>query len=108
MEPGRKLDALVAEKVMGWKDCEGGRGSAPEGGRFLVPHYSDGMGPAWEVVEKLRSDSNNHMIEIFWDCDTWFCVIQSHNKELVKEWCETAPHAICLAALKAVGVEVKD
>lgn len=68
MKPGRKLDALVAEKVFGWgntKRCTGGgwSGNPPEymnGCRFgdyrdrkEVPNYSTAIAAAWEVLMKF-------------------------------------------------------
>jgi hypothetical protein len=62
MEPGRELDALVAEKVMGWKD------ERPQYDQCMVVNENVGgmLGPirvfapstdisaAWEVVEKMH------------------------------------------------------
>jgi hypothetical protein len=68
---GRELDALVAEKVMGWRDVEpecytpSGKalcGTAPDpslspwrNGRAYVPRFSEDIGAAWQVVEHLRA-----------------------------------------------------
>ena len=71
-EAGRELDALVAEKVMGWYRKDG---PPPDGGgdRWLfepepgdrefsfehaeygtLPHYSTDIAAAWEVAEKFK------------------------------------------------------
>lgn len=106
MKPGRELDALVAEKVMGWKSVEHRfedpfhrwDGIAPEHGshRFTVPDFSTDIAAAWEVVEKL----NDLILErdVTAEGTRYNVVIDG-----IETWAETAPHAICLAALKAVG-----
>ena len=100
MEAGRELDALVAEKVMGAKVV------------FVenVPYYSTDIAAAWEVV--------NHLLCHGWD-EKYFFRLHYDNVDLwdasfYKEsssdgggpdvWgtADTAPLAICLAALKAV------
>lgn len=92
MEPGKKLDKLVAEEVM---DMTG-----------LLHHkpYSTDISAAWEVVEKfngytvVKNDENlddeiRYGSRIEHNGRYYFCGMQS----------KSAPHAICLAALKAVG-----
>ena len=140
MEAGRELDALVAEKVMGWKwpddrcpicgwkyEVSVDKGCVPDNCSLRpAPEirecdkygaYSTDIAAAWKVVEKLVNsgwcvgllfDDNGH-----WalatdgtqnvplgdgpeDIATTFFI----EKEL---WCDTAPLAICRAALKAVG-----
>jgi hypothetical protein len=166
VKPGRELDALVAEKVMGWRwfrflnkcylipprntetgfdpasvlshwDGEGKQGtpdlewttltSYPN---FRLRHYSTDIAAAWEVVEKMRAD--NYTVEVYspgalindehgvhsigWGVEfsTWGKpsrpsgrvgrTIDLFNEESEREVIDTAPHAICLAALKAVEV----
>jgi hypothetical protein len=101
MKSGRELDLIVAEKVMGLttmpeRGCEG-PWYFTENRWCALPFYSQNISAAWEVVEKMKED---------------FCI------SLIKDlgysadfggWlsdADTAPHAICLAALKAKGVEV--
>jgi hypothetical protein len=119
MSPGRDLDRLIAEKVMGRK-VYGDRISreAPELDipECWLPRYSSDIAAAWEVVEKLR-DSNFQLTlvttklsalatfytpqeRIIWDNS----LPEGHTP--LKAIGDTAPHAICLAALKAMGVEV--
>jgi hypothetical protein len=116
MTPGRELDAVIAEKVMGWTRLSHPYGeqthktldgrtiladflSAPDG--MKLPHYSTDISAAWEVVEKLRELG-------------WYLAIHSDPKrgyfatipraDGIQIESETAPHAICLAALKAKEV----
>ena len=115
MEPGRELDALVAEKVMAYtRNADGSflnavgyhlsadNVCAEEYNR--LPHFSTDIAAAWEVVEKLRPrfEFNAFVYEngvrvAFWKKRTCgeiagFCVA------------DEIPHAICLAALKALEV----
>jgi hypothetical protein len=101
MTPGPKLDALVAEKVMGLViPSRPGWGPKP---------YSTDIAAAWEVVEKF---GHFHIQTVFGDGSvdsfgemirvrlTTEATLQGRTMESIAE---TAPHAICLAALKAVG-----
>lgn len=117
MKPGRELDAMIAEKVMGWRDvCEkvysnGERdwlGKHPErGATFSIQRYSTDANHAWSVVEKLRELHP----------DGWVCVLVGVGDEIqvsvstgAHEFDATGvtlPHAICAAALKAFA-DTKD
>lgn len=115
MNAGRELDALIAEKVMGLQvDALGyvvtQRGKV-EG---ELPFYSTDIAAAWEVVERTglqieiqspgapcngdeyENDSDNWRVE---------CRLKSSDRSSFAE-ATTAPLAICLAALKAVGIHV--
>lgn len=126
MEAGRELDALIAEKVMGLVRCEKHPGSychalpdsPTKGGE--TRSYSTDISAAWEVVEKLsqvrptcfifkisKSPGGNHKV---WVYETMF---RESYDEFLERLCveaveDTAPHAICLAALKAIGYEAKE
>lgn len=113
MAPGRELDALVAEKVMGalnlritvadWEeDMVLGNGDI---WRTRVPDYSTSISAAWQVVEKLDfcvvSRGGTVAKEMGgWEVD---CEMNGQHR---RAFAATAPHAICLAALKAVECEV--
>lgn len=108
MQAGRALDALVAEKVMGWElvtESEFGlcwKVPLPAG-RFefrsddSAPPYSTAMGAALHVVEQLA--------------DTQGFFLGKHSTPGRPPWCcrfgvepsltegETAPFVICVAAL---------
>ena len=134
MNAGRELDALVAEKVMEQSVTWFGLGEDkslmfsdtidrneerrrrgemlwgyPGGGD--VPEYSTNMTAAWEVVDRMRADA--------WFVDLedsssltygpWWCQFaRSRYTAKGESTGQTAPHAICLAALKALGVEVEE
>jgi hypothetical protein len=128
VKAGRMLDALVAEKVMSkvihpdLRDavCYGGgppmviAGPDPEAFPKSelncqwgdVPRYSTDIAAAWEVVDAITCVQ----FAVEWCCDGhgWdarFAIWNSvkEDVEVCKGWGDSAPHAICLAALKAVG-----
>lgn len=96
---GSELDALVAEKVMGWKSGVRGMISiwAHGDGEYTVKSLwapSTSIEQAWEVLEKLkgRLELNRY------DDGTW--QVTSHADMRGSSVCM----AICLAALERVGV----
>lgn len=108
MKAGRELDALTAEKVMGLRvvrcpdhgDCIYWHAYGPDRPDGQLPEYSTDIAEAWQVVEKLRDLDP----EIWWDVH-WECVFNT-NDSRVWGTADTAPEAICRAALAAVGCEV--
>lgn len=133
MKPGHDLDSLIAEKVMGFEVIplvnQEGVTFGPYKIRYVktwyreldnqsfndetLPKYSTDIPATWEVVEKLIS--MDYMVDI--QTHTKFHQVQLDK--LVGEtdkggiWQggesvdgESTPHAICLAALKAVGVKI--
>ncbi len=114
----REIDALIAEHVMGFiaiKDplwvqvydaVDGWVEATPDGERRRsMPLYSTDIAAAWEVVEKLqplffRVEQRGTKQE-YWFSDIWVGPGQKGHWEA-----DTAPMAICLAALKAKNVEV--
>lgn len=126
MNASWELDALVAEKVMGLSRQVRIKGSTeyvtiysknpyfPDGSCdlndlnfYAAPkNYSTSIAPAWEVVEKLDDclHLREHGEEGIWEA--WFCGLGEPENENRVAHADTAPLAICLAALKAVGVEV--
>ena len=124
----RKLDALVAEKVMGWDRSDIWRDSLPTLSRDtwekqenkllpwydedtecvcslefeyqLPPRYSTDIAATWEVVDCLVCFCDIAIRPSKKDC---LVVVGSDNDTFPVE-ADTAPLAICLAALKSVGV----
>jgi hypothetical protein len=97
MEPGRELDALVAEKVMGWTKVGENAWEAPNiKGYPLLPRYSTDIATAWEVVEKIAQKW--HDFNIGRHHGKWS--IGWNYKGSVVDL-KTAPEAICKAALLA-------
>lgn len=104
MQVGEELDALVAEKVFNrlitWNRAfqyltEEERESNIKA-FVTIPEYSTNIVAAWEVVEKIKTK----FIEIWYDGKKWVCEIGVHDH--ITATAETAPHAICLAALLAL------
>lgn len=126
MEAGRELDALVAERVMGWTRPPRGRvtWTAPEGygtSFGAVPRYSTDIAAAWLVVEQTaalvveRDDYTfNHLtlcqlgIQAGWAASYDTIIDDYEWHEHVERYprsarSETAPLAICRAALRALA-----
>ena len=121
MVAGRKLNERIAVEVMGfiveqmtdpggdvgpWYRIDGESDPADDiVGWCPVADYSTDIAAAWEVVEYMRAkdewaftlgtDTDGDWDATFWEGDTF------HDATA-----DTAPHAICLAALKAIGAEV--
>ena len=126
MNPGNELDALVAERVMGCdlepnEPCGTSLSHCPydksEHTRFFLTGlassgtpkpYSTDISAAWEVVEKLGSNCSisyrprGKHIAAFDIQITALCPLG-----VATGFGRTVPYAICLAALKAVGYEMK-
>jgi len=121
IKPGRELDLLIAEKVMKVLICKGdfdgcGENIGYEGwyrfkeGPICVEcdgtellNYSTDIAAAWEVLEKLRDLRPRIIITHNFE-NPWSCSMGNGRDVFIRESStESAPHAICLAALKAVG-----
>jgi hypothetical protein len=100
MEPGRELDALVAEKVMGLKSIA--PNSAMDGEYPVwIPAYSIDIAAAWQVVERMGRTWDMYLSRHY--SGRWTCTFDRHGNYLettVKAG--SAPEAICKAALLAV------
>jgi hypothetical protein len=144
LKAGRELDALIAEKVMGWQEItksaaqlEVGQFYNRQDGIIIVEYRnrlrefapSTSIADAWLVVEKLvkerhpcpienKGEGLGFRLEINaesgWStdqCNVWTAVFPSTtpcppHEEMHDDYkaeADTAPLAICLAALKAVG-----
>lgn len=126
MKAGRELDALIAEKVMGWKY----RGYGNGGGEWTfngqkmafgglnggsLPHYSTNIADAWMVVEKMGRWHGFDFMIVMPDPEQtfhlrtyeagWYEATNDGPERRVVSDADTAPLAICLAALKAVNQE---
>jgi hypothetical protein len=114
----QEIDELVAEKVMGWKrvnekpnwwnnpiyDSPEYYWIKPDGTKTCYPaNYSSDISEAWEVVEKffileLSKMSNECSVSLYGEVYT----NKGHSVA------NTAPIAICLAALEAVGYDIPE
>ena len=124
MNPGRELDFLVAEKVLGLNpkklivmnitryiveefhdDWEDGLT------RDSLPRYSTNISDAWSIVEKF--DSGDKSIHVIKHGYTYGCELENRTYRGEPDtfwsgWVETAPYAICLALLKTKGIIPND
>lgn len=111
MKPGRELDALIAEKVMGLKPIiipamrsfpttiEPGDIFVMEDHELESDHYSTDIAAAWDVVDRLSSMGIYLRLSNVSGVGRWRCSTENRITEFVA----TPAHAICLAALKAVS-----
>lgn len=112
----RELDRDVAEKVVGWRYREDDGGFFAPGDEWFVdqdglrvecvdlPTYSTSISAAWEVVEKMREIGFTYVqIEACFD-GGWRVAFGLDPMAIVKS-ANTAPLAICKAALAAVEAE---
>lgn len=117
LKSGRDLDALVAEKVMGWRLL--GNGTAYKDETivpidYVLKNYSTDIAAAWGVVEYLDRATVITRLNSEW-CSVELGPRRLEPGDPVEKYgnmgptakANTAPLAICLAALKAVGVEVE-
>ena len=126
MQAGRELDALIAEKVMGWEWRKtslndeqkvlvmGNYNPLDDSTDFwwgddvmkLVPYYSRDIAAAWQVVEKMREEGLDIDITVRPKIE-YGCRVaprgECNTDNVVFLASTTAPLAICRAALKAVG-----
>lgn len=111
---GRELDALIASKVMGWPIVEGRTNDngviSPCWTSYRddvslrpIPEYSADIAAAWQVVEKIAH--NVKLTKYHRNGEPLFeCVIDRIAlSQMVSEIADTAPIAICRAALKAAA-----
>lgn len=113
MKAGRELDALIAEKVMGWKKGElnwtideswiDSKGSYKWVGKFSP---STNISDAYQVVEKLLKDK---LVFIDLLICSYSCkaTISTPDGNYEAE-AETAPLAICIASLRTKGIDIDE
>lgn len=125
MPAGREMDALIAEKVMGWKKIgkihpdlkcdligENPHYFYPPDGEFdkwmdLVPHYSTDANDMLLVSDNLKSRGFNARIEIQSGAHVtiWKTDMTEYGPEPINAKADSIPLAICRAALLAVTGE---
>jgi hypothetical protein len=100
LQAGRALDARVAIRLFDYhmvhcRDSEGGW-------RRSLPAYSTNIAAAWQVVERVRALGFGVTIS---DGDEWSVGIapNNHDADVTVEFGDSAPLAICRAALAAVS-----
>lgn len=109
MKAGLELDILVAEKVMGWSnrkmDLDFPRVMNHMNGQATtVPEFSTNMVAAWQVMEKVFALGKGWILIGHPSAGGPYTAYLDTERDL--DWImqgESAPHAACLAALKAVN-----
>lgn len=123
LEAGPELDALVAEKVMGWIGRENelwtdrATGKVQKWGTDNCTTINDAttsfyfrpstdIAAAWEIIEKkcipyVKVDARG--LHRGGQHFRWVCQIWNGSSAEILGLAQTAPLAICRAALKAVG-----
>jgi|SRR3990167_6480327 len=119
LAPGAALDALVATRIMGWRQETLPDGYSywchPEEDRWTpleVFKPSTSIADAWQVVESMRGDHDRWVAFVGWLFEDLRPGMQSPLTrivayELPEAMRKLSPLTICLAALKAIGVEVE-
>jgi hypothetical protein len=106
------MDALVAEKVMGWTKEKTdindwfepfSRLWKPEDHDTVLPPYSVSIAAAWKVVQEMSAKNFWAYMNIFSSyCTVTFTGAQSPNEYNAEASTYELPLAICRAALRAV------
>ena len=120
MKPGGELDAIVADKIFGltMRDRHTGKevpitldqllmsGSALR--IMTLPRYSTDIAAAWTIISKLDGQwTLDGQDGIGWDVSYVEASMREDRYEKpFRSNAGTAPNAVCLAALKAVGVDL--
>ena len=96
----KAIDALIAEHVF--------EIIMPPNSEY-IRNYSTSIADAWLVVEKL-SEFRVCTVTTATVLGRWVCMIEMIEgiKGVVCETSDTAEMAICIAALKSLGIEVPD
>lgn len=113
MDAGRKLDALVAEKVMGLKVIYTTLDVNPPFTSHNAKNYSTDISAAWEIVENLRKEFPEVEITHYKNNVGVTFLGGPINDERGEHWIFTGkgksvPEAICLAALHILGVKIEN
>lgn len=119
----RKIDALVAEHVMGLevqkdqitKNWYSEKTPDDKSEFFIgksndkIPKYSSDISAAWAIVEKVESHTFTLTAEEdklpMWGAAFGFWNSEKQDFDLIESLADSAPLAICLAALKVSGIE---
>lgn len=111
MNPGPKLDALVAERVMGGniptrntadftlRTEDGMSSGSATDVRLWNPSVR--IADAWVVVEQLAR--SQYEVGVQTSEGRYTALIAQNGQAVAVASAETAPHAICLAAIQAYG-----
>lgn len=116
MEAGRELDALIAEKVFGFTIITKSNGERypvnplttkddPPDEWGHVKQYSTDIAAAWEIVSKFKALAVKVGEKHPYCNEPWISFtqnIEDGDYDFNTAFFNVSPHAICLAALKAI------
>ncbi len=111
---GRELDALIGEKIFGVRyEFMHNDYMIPDPedpvAYDVCPHYSTDIAAAWQVLEKLLTMTENRDIHLEHlgndETEGYWGVSTCYQLGEWQDWmrAETAPLAICLAALQTIA-----
>ena len=109
LEAGERLDSLISEKVMGIRWPGVFYDGHPDSHFYNRRAYSTSIADAWLVVEKLRQMQRTITLStlgVLPDSLRWGCNVLRGVRQLetiTQAVGDTAPLAICRAALKAIA-----
>lgn len=118
MKPGRELDVLIAQKVFGFKTYKSSNPFDYSGEDKNIynmsqldeighveetKQYSTDIAAAWEVVHIVGTRKQSFTLYGYFS-EGFVCNFSSRDEDESAVYAEgeTAPHAICLAALESV------
>jgi hypothetical protein len=104
----RELDAMVAEKVMGWWEMRPSKElwAGVMGVTTKLPPFSTDLTVAWQVVRKMASCGHSLELHVGPTLRAGAAFHGGRRGTNAVYWYASAPKAICRAALRACGVEV--
>lgn len=107
MKASRKLDALIAEKVMGWSLEEINDMVGHPAFENASPFYSTSLNDAWMVINKIQEKltESYYPILMMTSPGQWYCGWSRSYPDCAdyEGRASSVAEAICLAALEAIG-----
>ena len=120
LKVGRELDAFIAKLMFGVEvvsyNNDGELYTELDGSSTIavLPRYSTGVHPVWQVVDRLTHDERLDLFSLEWcpkdslrvpNEHRWFATFIPFKGEWCSGWGDTAAEAICRAAVEWTGVE---
>ncbi len=111
---GRLLDRQVAEGVLNAvveTDAQGGLYVPTDNGGFMLPEYSEDIAAAWTVVKMMFARGWDMELQLYQDekgsAAYRVTISRIEHQEIGSlEFADTAPLAICKAALMAMKLKI--
>ncbi len=118
MKSGKELDALIAQKVLGWKSLKRRWSNGAHSGVLdywvdengtemgsVLPKFSSDIEAAWEIVEVLECVQFTLNWRQNWEWEAHFAILdpKTQDPDIYEGTGESAPLAICLCALKTTA-----